>query len=122
MFFQVSHHPPISAIHCQGQDWVCTGEQELNGKFRGKYFRVDPIWSNHLVLSKHKFHYSWNKVTTTAHNVLIGKLWVEHHGDMYITNHTTGDRCLIRFYPYSFFSSEPLRKVMIVFSNMLFMG
>ncbi|XP_074603777.1 oxysterol-binding protein 1-like [Brevipalpus obovatus] len=108
---QVSHHPPISAIHCRGEGWVCICEQELNSKFRGKYLRVDPIWSSHLELSKQGFHYSWNKVTTTAHNVLIGKLWVEHHGDMHIINHTTGDRCLLRFLPYSFFSNEPLRKV-----------
>lgn len=27
--------------------------------------------------------YSWRKVTTTVHNIIVGKLWVDQHGKLF---------------------------------------
>jgi hypothetical protein len=56
-------------------------------------------------------HYTWRRVTTTVHNIIVGKLWIDHHGEMEISNHATGDRCSMKFIPYSYFSKEVPRKV-----------
>lgn len=56
-------------------------------------------------------HYTWRKVTTTVHNIVVGKLWVDQSGEMDIVNHLTGDKCHLKFAPYSYFSREPQRKV-----------
>lgn len=56
-------------------------------------------------------HYTWRKVTTTVHNIIVGKLWVDQSGEMDITNHVTGDKCHLKFIPYSYFSRETQRKV-----------
>lgn len=37
---QVSHHPPMAAIHCEGKGWVCWQEFTMGSKFRGKYLQV----------------------------------------------------------------------------------
>lgn len=37
---QVSHHPPMAAIHCEGREWVCWQEFTMTSKFRGKYLQV----------------------------------------------------------------------------------
>lgn len=37
---QVSHHPPMAAIHCEGRQWVCWQEFTMTSKFRGKYLQV----------------------------------------------------------------------------------
>jgi len=37
---QVSHHPPIAALHCESKEWVCWQEFTMTSKFRGKYLQV----------------------------------------------------------------------------------
>ncbi|XP_074602922.1 oxysterol binding protein [Brevipalpus obovatus] len=108
---QVSHHPPVLAMHCEAPGWKFWSEFSLASKFRGKYLQVNPVDINHLEFTKQGYHYTWHKVTTTVHNIIVGKLWVDNHGDMVINNHITGDRCLLRFSPYSYFSRETPRKV-----------
>src|SRR6218665_1155686 len=65
----------------------------------------------HLVFNKSGNHYTWRKVTTTVHNIIVGRLWVDNHGEMDITNHITGDRCHLKYTPYSYFSRDAPRKV-----------
>ena len=65
----------------------------------------------HLKFSRCGSHYTWRKVTTTVHNIIVGRLWVDNEGDMDITNHVTGDVCHLKYTPYSYFSKEPHRKV-----------
>src|SRR6185312_17378478 len=42
-------------------------------------------------------HYSWKKVTTCVNNLIVGTPWIDHYGDMVITNHLTGDVCVLTF-------------------------
>ena len=65
----------------------------------------------HLVFSKTGNHYTWRKVSTTVHNIVVGKLWVDNHGEMDIKNHRNGDNCHLKFNAYSYFSKEVPRKV-----------
>ncbi|RZF33896.1 hypothetical protein LSTR_LSTR009920 [Laodelphax striatellus] len=39
---QVSHHPPISALHCVGKEWTCWEDFSVVTKFRGKYLTAEP--------------------------------------------------------------------------------
>jgi len=32
---QVSHHPPISAYHCENENYIATGDVQLKMSFRG---------------------------------------------------------------------------------------
>ncbi len=109
----MSHHPPMLAQYCQGKGWICWREFALSSKFRGKYLQVTPLDITHLEFSSSGNHYTWKKVTTTVHNIIVGKLWVDHHGDMTITNHKTGDKCHLKFIAYSYFSRDVPRKVCI---------
>jgi len=65
----------------------------------------------HLLFTSSNNHYTWRKVTTTVNNIIVGRLWVDNHGEMDIKNHTTGDNCHLKFFAYSYFSREPPRKV-----------
>lgn len=46
-------------------------------------------------------HYTWRKVTTRVNNLMGGKLWIDHYGDMIIKNHTTFQECILKFIPES---------------------
>lgn len=50
-------------------------------------------------------------MSTTVHNMIVGKLWLDNHGEMEIVNHKTGDKCCLKFIPYSYFSREIPKKV-----------
>ena len=32
-------------------------------------------------------------------NLIVGKLWIDHYGDMIVTNHTSGEVCTLTFKP-----------------------
>ncbi|ELT99009.1 hypothetical protein CAPTEDRAFT_179200 [Capitella teleta] len=110
---QVSHHPPILAMHTESKDrdWSSWQEFTMSSKFRGKYLQIIPLGIAHLLFPKTGNHYTWRKVTTTVHNIIVGKLWVDNHGEMDITNHHNGDNCHLKYSAYSYFARETPRKV-----------
>ena len=52
----------------------------------------------HLRMSRFGDHFTWNKVTTCIHNMVVGKLWIDNYGECVIRNHTTGEESRIRFH------------------------
>ena len=76
-FPQVSHHPPMFAMHVEHKEWTLWQEYTVASKFRGKYLMCYPIGSCHLMFHRSKSHYTWCKVATTIHNIIVGKLWVD---------------------------------------------
>ncbi|XP_061840061.1 oxysterol-binding protein 1 isoform X1 [Nerophis lumbriciformis] len=109
---QVSHHPPAAAHHAFSEKgWTLRQEITLASKFRGKYLSIMPLGAIQCMFAKSNNHYSWKKVTTTVHNIIVGKLWIDQSGEIDVVNHKTGDRCHLKFAPYSYFSRDVPRKV-----------
>uniref|UniRef100_A0AAQ5Z2I5 Oxysterol-binding protein n=1 Tax=Amphiprion ocellaris TaxID=80972 RepID=A0AAQ5Z2I5_AMPOC len=109
---QVSHHPPAAAHHAiSDRGWTLRQEITVASKFRGKYLSIMPLGTIHASFEKSNNHYTWKKVTTTVHNIIVGKLWIDQSGEIDVVNHTTGDRCHLKFAPYSYFSRDIARKV-----------
>ncbi|KAF7303589.1 Oxysterol-binding protein [Mycena indigotica] len=114
---QVSHHPPISACMAESPYWRYFGEVDAQNKFMGKSFEIRPTGRAHAELllpkefapsyprgqapfeSKVKEHFSWKKVTTNVSGFILGAPTIDHYGDMTITNHRTGDTCVLTFKP-----------------------
>ncbi|KAG5881709.1 hypothetical protein JTB14_006566 [Gonioctena quinquepunctata] len=109
---QVSHHPPMAAQYCEGRGWKCMQEFTMTSKFRGKYLQVIPLGVAHAEFDNGN-KYSWRKVTTTVHNIIVGKLWVDQHGDMEITGKgpAEGIQCQLKYIPYSYFTRDSQRRV-----------
>lgn len=59
---QVSHHPPMAAIHCEGRGWSCWQEFTMTSKFRGKYLQVIPLGTAYVEFKKSGNRYGWRKV------------------------------------------------------------
>lgn len=103
---QVSHHPPIAALHIESDLWTSWEEWCITSKFRGKYLQVVPQGITHFLIHSTQSHITWRRVTTTVHNIIVGKLWIDHSGELDIVNHTSGEKCTMKFYQYSYFSKE----------------
>ncbi|XP_023199587.1 oxysterol-binding protein 2 isoform X2 [Xiphophorus maculatus] len=109
---QVSHHPPAAAHHViSRRGWTLRQEITIASKFRGKYLSIMPLGVIHLHFHSSGNHYVWRKVTSTVHNIIVGRLWIDQSGDIEIINHTTKETCQLKFIPYSYFSRDVPRKV-----------
>lgn len=95
---QVSHHPPVLAFQGESMagDYTIYGDMEIKNKFWGKSVEVIPAGVVHLRIPKFGDHFSWSKVTTCIHNIVVGKLWIDNYGELVIRNHTTGEVSRIR--------------------------
>lgn len=95
---QVSHHPPISACHCEGKDWVYWSEVDVTNKFGGKSLDIRPEGWNHVIIKSTGDHYVWKKVQMSIYNLIIGKLWIDHYGTMIVENKANGkEKCVLEF-------------------------
>ncbi|AET40015.1 uncharacterized protein Ecym_5249 [Eremothecium cymbalariae DBVPG len=98
---QVSHHPPISATWTESPKWDFWGESHVDSKFYGRSFDVKHLGLWYLALrpddGSREDLYTWKKPENSVIGILIGKPEIDNHGDVTITNHTTGDYCLLHF-------------------------
>ncbi|CAF1024260.1 unnamed protein product [Adineta steineri] len=111
---QVSHHPPVSAFVCESKDngarWKFYGSILPKAKFSVKNMEVNPKGLLTLELKRHREVYTWESVTCTVHNIVVGRLWFEYHGTTEIVNHTNKIKAILNFKPYSW-SSKELHKI-----------
>lgn len=78
MHLQVSHHPPASSMYVESPEWQFWEDYSMSTKFRGKYIRVLPHGAAHFKVRRSGNHYTWHKVETTIHNIIVGKLWIDY--------------------------------------------
>ncbi|XP_053087411.1 oxysterol-binding protein-related protein 3a isoform X3 [Pangasianodon hypophthalmus] len=83
---QVSHHPPVSACHCESKNFTLWQDVRWKNKFWGKSMEIVPVGTTHIVLPCFGDHYELNRVTSCIHNILSGQRWIEHYGEMTIKN------------------------------------
>ena len=63
----------------------------------GRSAELTPAGKLHLMLPQTRDHFTWQKVTTSVHNIIVGQLWVEHYGTLEVRNESTGESCRLRF-------------------------
>lgn len=97
---QVSHHPPIGAAWAEAPKWDYWGESAVKSKFYGTSFDINPLGTWFLKIRPvggQEELYTWKKVTTSVVGIITGSPTVDNYGLMEITNHTTGDTCIMDF-------------------------
>jgi hypothetical protein len=92
----------------------------VKSKFYGKSFDINPLGTWFLRLrptvngGKEEL-YTWKKVTSSVIGIITGNPVVDNYGTMEITNHTTGEKCLIEFKPRGWKASSAYQVVGKVF-------
>lgn len=51
----------------------------------------------HITLTGHEDQYTYTKPVTSSKNLLTGTKYIEHVGEMRVTNHTTGEYAIVQF-------------------------
>lgn len=106
---QVSHHPPVLTHFCESKNgWKCSQELQLSSKFRGKHITAIPTTFSRIEFPALGASFTFNRPTTTVHNLIIGKLYVEHSGEVTIMGEgrAHGWKCTINYQTHSFFTKD----------------
>lgn len=100
---QVSHHPPIGALIAESPRWDFYGASNVKSKFNGRSFDINPLGLWYITLrpnsgaKNEEEVYSFRKVTSSVVGIITGSPVVDQYGDMEITNHTLGYKCILNF-------------------------
>ncbi|CAH8533196.1 unnamed protein product [Schistosoma rodhaini] len=112
---QVSHHPPGCSQYCESlrHKWKVWQDYFLSTKFRGKYLSISPKEGTGTINLQFTdgSHYTWTKVTTVVHNLIVGTIWIDNYGDVTIENHKTGYSCNLQFIAHSYFNRGQSRRI-----------
>ncbi|XP_047325832.1 oxysterol-binding protein-related protein 2A-like isoform X2 [Impatiens glandulifera] len=102
---KVSHHPTLIACHCEGRGWKFWGDSNLRSKFWGRSIQLDPVGVLTLEFSDGEI-FQWSKVTTSIYNLILGKLYCDHHGTMEIRSNRQYS-CKLKFKEQSMLDRNP---------------
>ncbi|KAF6152399.1 hypothetical protein GIB67_038022 [Kingdonia uniflora] len=102
---KVSHHPMLIACHCEGRGWKFWGDSNLRTKFWGRSIQLDPVGVLTLEFDDGEI-FQWSKVTTTIYNLILGKVYCDHHGTMEIRGNRLHS-CRLKFKEQSFLDRNP---------------
>ncbi|XP_024993486.1 oxysterol-binding protein-related protein 2A-like isoform X1 [Cynara cardunculus var. scolymus] len=102
---KVSHHPTLIACHSEGKGWKFWGDSNIRTKFWGRSIQLDPVGVLTLEFDDGEV-FQWSKVTTSIYNLILGKVYCDHHGMM----HIRGNReysCKLKFKEQSILERNP---------------
>ncbi|XP_031124685.1 oxysterol-binding protein-related protein 2A isoform X2 [Ipomoea triloba] len=102
---KVSHHPTVIACHCEGRGWKFWGDSNLKSKFWGRSIQLDPVGTLTLEFDDGEI-FQWSKVTTGIYNLILGKIYCDHHGIMDIRGNRQYS-CKLKFKEQSLLDRNP---------------
>ena len=94
---QVSHHPPVTALHSESKNWIYTCDTDAKISFNGTYVKAIPHGKQIVRLRTKNEVYVIDRPTTCVNNILFGTMYSEQIGNMTIKNATTGAVSIIEF-------------------------
>uniref|UniRef100_A0A915CW04 Oxysterol-binding protein n=1 Tax=Ditylenchus dipsaci TaxID=166011 RepID=A0A915CW04_9BILA len=79
---QVSHHPPVSAFHCNAASFEFFGTIAPKMSFYGRSITIDPQACFTLRLTSLNETYTWKAVSCVVRNIILGNLFMALAGTL----------------------------------------
>lgn len=99
VFEQVSHHPPVTALYCESNDFIVEGSFLLKSKLSLSGFEFFPVGEFLVTLKRTGELYTLKRPSNSVHNYIIGKMYIWVNGVMECTNTKTNSKIVINFKP-----------------------
>lgn len=93
---KVVHQPPVVAFYAEGKGWKAQGWSAVKNKFWGKSLELIPEGQIRLEFGDGDV-FSIQKPSSFMRNLLAGNKYLEHVGELTVTNESTGQRAVIEF-------------------------
>ncbi|KAK6930917.1 Oxysterol-binding protein [Dillenia turbinata] len=103
--FCFPHHPTIVACHCEGRGWKFWGRLQSQRQVQGRSIQLDPVGALTLQFEDGET-FQWSKVTTSIHNIILGKIYCDHYGTMRIRG-SGNFSCKLKFKEQSIIDRNP---------------
>uniref|UniRef100_A0A1I8EX75 Oxysterol-binding protein n=1 Tax=Wuchereria bancrofti TaxID=6293 RepID=A0A1I8EX75_WUCBA len=83
---QVSHHPPISAIHAEGNGWILDEDIDVHSQFQATIMKIFPEGTASIFFPETKSFYYWTMkdIKTLVKGFIIGPITVHNEGNCVI--------------------------------------
>lgn len=85
---QVSHHPPVGAAHGCGPGWSYEITSAPRTKFLGNSIDVFPVGRTRITIRGET--YALHPPQSRVHNILVGRTWVDHFGELTVEALSSG--------------------------------
>lgn len=105
---KVVHRPPIVAVYAEGKNWSVEGWSTVKNKFWGKSLELIPEGDIFVKLQDGDT-YSIQKPSSFMRNLLAGNKYLEHVGDLVVTNVRTQEKLVMNFKESSMFGGAASR-------------
>lgn len=93
---KVVHQPPIVASYAEGKGWHAVGWSAVKNKFWGKSLELIPEGQIRLEFDDGDA-FTFEKPSSFMRNLLAGNKYLEHVGELTVTNVNTGQKSVIEF-------------------------
>jgi len=94
---QVSHHPPVSALCMENDNYKVETDTQVSTRFWGKSLEFKPIGFQRIFLKKFDEHYIVQRPNALASNIIIGKMYLDVSGESIVENVKTKEKSNIYF-------------------------
>ena len=94
---QVSHHPPICAMHVESDNYIVEQDSQVKIRFWGRSLECIPIGFQRFYFKTTKEIFLVQSPSVYACNIIIGKFFVELGGESKIENVQTKEKAVISF-------------------------
>lgn len=99
----VSVDPPICASHTEHKAFSIWQNSTVNTQFLGNSVDLDTKGRTHVHFKDCGEHYLYTNPRIRIHSLLFGSIWIEHYGELTVSNLSNGDKCVITFKKSGFF-------------------
>ncbi|KAI3924083.1 hypothetical protein MKW92_045283 [Papaver armeniacum] len=101
---QVSHHPPVEAVHAENEHFMLDSTTSLRTKLLGNSLDVYVGTRTLVTLKRDGVVLECTPPQAKLHNLIFGRMWISFSGNITLTNLTTGDYVVLKFQPPGWFS------------------
>ncbi len=97
---QVCHHPAISAMYTEGENFIIYGNNNAKGTFNlfQNCLEFEMLGKTILKFFNYDEQISFTKPKTIIRNIMFGEIYVETVGKCIVMNNNTGDTIELTFY------------------------
>lgn len=103
---QVSHHPPVASFYAESDDFIIEGFLYAFVKLTLQGINTKPSGDLIITLKKTGEKFSVDRPFIRVYNLIMGKPYLYSHGEMLVTNLTTGDKAKVYYQPKGWSSSK----------------
>jgi len=106
----VSHHPPVTAVHCQGKHYKYYTNLKANTSFSGRTLQIKQQFKTFIKLDKFDEIYELESPVFSVHNLIIGQIYVDIGETLTVVNKSRPEeQCKVKFTRRSWFSKEAFK-------------